>query len=335
MSGHWEKRWHPLRREWVIISANTAARPWGGARVDGAGPAAVEHDPNCYLCPANTRACGDTNPAYVGTYAFDNDFPSLSFAAPVTAAAGRDQAGGLCRVLCWSPRHNDSLASLDDAALQAVVRLMRDEHRAARRPGVAQVLVFENRGAEIGVSNPHPHGQLYATDFVTRQADEWRDAQHQHRVKSGGRLIPDYLAGMAPGQRIGGQGEWSVYVPECARLPFETWTTLDSAVSHLDGLSDAQCDALGPLLGQLVRAYDGHFGRATPMNLLWASAPVDGDPRNRDWQLTLMAQPALREPDKLKYFGGFEQLSGNVVNPLRPEDAAAQLSLAMARAARA
>ncbi len=334
MSGYWEKRWHPLRREWVIISANTGARPWGGARVGGETATTVTHDPGCYLCPGNTRAGGVTNPEYSGPYAFDNDFPSLSFAAPGSDGPNRGQAGGLCRVLCWSSQHNDSLATLSDAALADVVRLMRDEHARARLPGVAQVLVFENRGAEIGVSNSHPHGQLYATDFVTRQGREWRDAQSDHHAATGGRLIPDYLASLDPSQCIGRRGEWAAWVPDCARLPYETWVTLDSPVAHLDALSDAQCDSLGPLLGQLVRAFDAHFGRATPMNLLWASAPVDDDARNAHWQLTLMAQPALREPDKLKYFGGFEQLSGNVVNPLRPEDAAEHLSAAMAATAR-
>lgn len=169
---HWEKRWHPLRQEWVIVSAATGARPWSGAVVGADAASTPSHDPHCYLCPRVTRAAGGENPDYSGAWAFDNDFPSLALDAP-----GGSPALGLCRVLVWHPEHNRTLASLNEFEMTAAVRLMRDEHqRAFAIDAIQQVLVFENRGAEVGVSNPHPHGQLYATGHVTALAQRMAQA---------------------------------------------------------------------------------------------------------------------------------------------------------------
>lgn len=302
----WEKRWHPLRQEWVIVSANTGARPWSGAVVEGLTAEAPRHDPHCYLCPGVQRAAGSSNPQYSGPWAFDNDFPSLALDAP-----GESPALGLCRVLVWHPEHNQTLASLDAESMRAAVRLMRDEHaRAMAIETIQQVLVFENRGAEVGVSNPHPHGQLYATGHITANARRAlaADPGDVHRM-------------MEQGGALGAVGHWQAAVPYCARLPYEIWLTPDRAMASLSELSDDDIQAVATLLTRSYRALDGFFGRLTPLNLLWYSAPKGVD----QWQLHAVIQPALRAPDKLKYFGGFEQLSGEVVNPVESSQAAEAL----------
>lgn len=294
---NWEKRWHPLRQEWVIVSANTGARPWSGAVVSGALTDIPRHDPNCYLCPRNSRAAGGTNPDYEGTWAFDNDFPSLALDAP-----GDSPATGLCRVLVWHPDHSKTLASLNNNQAESAVRLMRDEHvRAYAMESIQQVLVFENRGGEVGVSNPHPHGQLYATGHVTALA---------RRVAQADPAAVNQM--LEQGSVLGQMGGWRAGVPYCARLPYEIWLAPQRSMASLNELTEQDVADVAALLTSSYRALDGFFGRLTPLNLLWFSAPkgVDG------WQLHAVIQPALRAPDKLKYFGGFEQLSGEVVNPV-------------------
>lgn len=303
----WEKRWHPLRQEWVIVSANTGARPWSGATTDGQLEPAPQHDPSCYLCPRNPRAAGGSNPDYPGAWAFDNDFPSLALDAP----GGDNAATGLCRVLVWHPGHDQTLASLSAAERVEAVRLMCTEHkRAFAHPEIKQVLVFENRGAEVGVSNPHPHGQLYATGHVTANARRVMQA-------------PKGALGdmMTRGGSLGRSGGWQAAVPHCARLPYEIWLAPSRELSSLSEMTEDDIESVADLLGRSYQALDAFFGRTTPLNLLWYSAPKGAS----DWPLHAVIQPALRAPDKLKYFGGFEQLSGEVVNPIESSQAAAAL----------
>ena len=304
----WEKRWHPLRQEWVIVSANTGARPWSGAISEREVSAAPAHDPGCYLCPGNPRAAGGANPDYPGAWAFDNDFPSLALDAP----GGEYAATGLCRVLVWHPGHDQTLASLNSEARIEAVRLMQTEHqRAFDMPGIEQVLVFENRGAEVGVSNPHPHGQLYATGHITANARRVMQAP------------PGAVADMMQrGGALGRHGQWSAAVPYCARLPYEIWLAPDHALSSLNQLTEQDLVSVAELLGRAYQALDRFFGRLTPLNLLCYSAPKGAE----DWPLHWVIQPVLRAPDKLKYFGGFEQLAGEVVNPVESSQAAEALA---------
>ena len=267
---------------------------------------APRHDPSCYLCPRNARASGPHNPDYTGPWAFDNDFPSLALDAP----GGNQAATGVCRVLVWHPEHDRTLATLNASEMQDAVRLMRDEHqRAFDLPQIKQVMVFENRGAEIGVSNPHPHGQLYATGHITANAQRIMQAdpaQVLEQMESG------------PLAQIGG---WRAAGPHCARYPYEIWLAPERPCASLNDLNDQDIAEVADLLSQSYQALDGFFGRTTPLNLLWYSVPKGVD----QWQLHAVIQPALRAPDKLKYFAGFEQIAGEVVNPVESTQAAEAL----------
>src|SRR5690348_6589431 len=158
----WEERWHPLRREWVIISTHRNERPWHGERIADRAGAIPHYSPDCYLCPGNMRSSGQANPEYKGAFVFDNDHPCVSPAAPtdLPAAPGiyrHQRASGVSRVLCFDPRHNVTLAQLSEAQILGLFEVLRAEYlELGARDEVRHVHVFENKGQVVGVSNPHP-----------------------------------------------------------------------------------------------------------------------------------------------------------------------------------
>ena len=351
-SGNWQRRWQPLLGQWAIISARSAARPWSGALATGAAEDKPAHDPGCYLCPRVTRANGTSNPDYRGAFAFDNDFPSLSFDAPGAATgptrsarpapamrrAATAPAHGRCRVLCWSERHDATIASLDREALDGVARLWRDEYRAlAADPRIANVLIFENKGTEIGVSNLHPHGQIYATDFVTDTATRMRDAQAGYaRERDGASLLQDMLRGETVQGTRGPDGaadslvvergtHFSLIVPWAARFAYETWIVPHRHVASVGEMDEDELAELARLYQRQVRRYDVLFSRSAPNVTLLHNAPCDEHADNAHWCFHLAFHPPLREPDKMKFLAGFESGANNIVNPVQPEHAAARL----------
>src|SRR6188474_408206 len=196
----WEQRWHPLREEWVIVAAHRQSRPWSGAEVTTQAPRPPVFDPSCYLCPGNARVGGAVNPPYTGTFVFDNDHPCVGEHAlrELQRAPGMYRnrpAAGVARVVCYSPRHDLTLARLDvgevDALLETWQRQMRE---LAAHPDVAFVLIFENKGEVVGVSNPHPHCQIYATSFTFKYIETELQAGRRYLAETGRTLFQDILA---------------------------------------------------------------------------------------------------------------------------------------------
>ena len=332
-AGARERRWQPLLGQWTIVSAASGARPWSGATSDAAAPAKLRHDPGCYLCPRVTRAAGATNPDYRGVWAFDNDFPSLSSEAPEAVCddplALTRPADGRCRVLAWSERHDATLASLDDAEIGRAVRLWRDEHAAlGAEADIAHVLVFENKGVEIGVSNLHPHGQVYATSFVTETATRMRAAQAAWaRERDGASLVQALRAHPHAQARLAVEADahFTTMVPFAARYPYETWIVPNRPIRSLADATEAELDSLARLYRAQVRRYDCLFEREAPNVTLVHQAPTDDHPDNAHWCAHVAFHPPLRNPTTMKFLAGFESGSANIVNPVRPEDAAAAL----------
>ncbi len=190
----WEERWHPLRDEWVIVAAHRQQRPWTGETVAPATTRPVRHDPRCHLCPGNMRVSGARNADYTGTFVFDNDHPCVGPDAPeaITPPAPYQarRATGIARVVCFSPRHDLTLAEMSTSAIGEVVEVWRRETRdLCLRPEVEHVLCFENKGEVVGVSNPHPHGQIYATNFVFRTVEVELAASIRHRDRDRTRVV--------------------------------------------------------------------------------------------------------------------------------------------------
>ncbi len=342
MSGNWQRRWQPLLQQWVMISARSAGRPWSGAIPNREAKLTPAHDPDCYLCPRVIRANGTTNPDYAGAYAFDNDFPSLSFDAPVSDTdaeeAGHAQsltrtapAHGHCRVLCWSEQHDATLANISDAQMRAVVRLWQAEYtRLAQTPNIANVLIFENKGVEIGVSNLHPHGQIYATSFLTDTATSMRDAQVEFaNTHNGDSLLVSLLQDAHTQEHlvVEKNTHFSVIVPFAARFAYETWIVPHRHVSNLTDMTETELDELAGVYQRQVNRYDVLFQRSAPNITLLHNAPcseLDAD-KNKQCCFHLAFHPPLRDAEKLKYLAGFESGSSNIVNPVQPELAAEQL----------
>jgi UDPglucose--hexose-1-phosphate uridylyltransferase len=296
------------------------------------------HDADCYLCPRVTRANGEVNPDYQGAYAFDNDFPSLSFDAPDDASTVNENeihrtapAHGQCRVLCWSERHDVTLANLDQSEMRAVVRLWQAEYQTlSAREGIENVLIFENKGVEIGVSNLHPHGQIYATSFVTDTATRMREAQAAHAREHDNESLMQSLLNDPHTQShlMVEKNQWfSVIVPFAARFSYETWIVPHRHVTSLADMHADELDELADVYQRQVRRYDLLFQRSAPNITLLHNAPCDNARQadNLHWCFHLVFQPPLRDPEKMKYLAGFESGSNNIVNPVQPEQAAKQL----------
>jgi len=333
MSGPWERRWHPLLNEWVIISSSSAVRPWSGATATNSTTKTPQHDPSCFLCPGVTRASGNQNPDYTGPFAFDNDFATFAPHAPDNMRSDSPfaitaPANGACRVLCWTERHDRTLADLPVSSMDAITKLWRDEFALLHRnPDVHQALLFENKGVEIGVSNLHPHGQAYGLPFVSSHAARMRDAQAQYANTHGTSLLIDMLEhpSVKDALVIERAIHWSVIVPFAARFAYETWIVPHQAATNLVTLSDESLLELGEVYHRQARRYDALFQRKSPNITHFHNAPCDNNEDNSHWCFHLAFQPPLREPDKLKYLGGFESAAGNITNPVQPEVAAGRL----------
>src|SRR5262245_53217984 len=252
----WEERWHPLRREWVVISAHRDQRPWHGETVAHAQKQLPEYVDDCYLCPRNARVSGARNPDYAGVFTFDNDHPCVAPGAPLdlpelpTPYRNRP-ATGISRVVCFTPRHDLTLAELPHAQIVDLLHALQEQYRElSARPEVNHVLVFENKGEVVGVSNPHPHAQIYATNFTFKTIEIEAEASAAHLADTGRGLFQDIIAAEeADGRRIVVANDHALsFVPYFARYPFETFIAPRSRHESLADLTAAELDAFASVL---------------------------------------------------------------------------------------
>jgi UDPglucose--hexose-1-phosphate uridylyltransferase len=335
LHAHPHVRFNPLRGEWVLVSPQRNTRPWQGQVETVPDAETPAHDPHCYLCPRSRRNGGQVNPDYRATYVFDNDFPAL---VPATAPADRGAGGllmaraeaGVCRVVCFSPRHDRTLARMDRHALRGVVDVWIEETRAlGAEPGINYVQIFENRGAAMGASNPHPHGQIWATATVPNEPARERDAFRAHRAAHGTCLLCDYLAvELARGERTVCENDaFVVLVPFWAVWPFETIVLSKQHRAGLEDLSSAERDGLADMLKRLTTRYDNLFETAFPYSMGFHQRPCDGEAHD-GWHLHAhFYPPLLRSATVRKFMVGFEML-GSPQRDMTPEDAAARLRAA-------
>ena len=334
----WEQRWHPLRDEWVIVAAHRQSRPWSGAEVGARDAAPPAFDPGCYLCPGNARISGRVNPKYTGTFVFDNDHPCVGADAPRTLAPppGIYRSGpatGVARVVCYSPRHDITLAELDVSGVDTLLATWQDQMRElASHPDVRFVLIFENKGEVVGVSNPHPHCQIYATNFVFKYIETELHAGARHLTETGRVLFQDVLAAeRQDGRRIISEhGSAIAFVPYFARYAYEVYVAPLRSVATIADLDDAERRDLATVLRDVVIRFDNLWRMPFPYVMALHQAPVKGHD-GRGFHFHFEFHPPLRRPNLLKYLAGPEIGGGNFLSDTCAEEKAAELIAAGAR----
>lgn len=331
------RRLNPLTGEWVFVSPQRTERPWQGAVEVPAAPSPVNsYDPGCYLCPGNSRAGGERNPPYTATFAFTNDFPAfLPESRPGNSAADGDplfrasMQRGLCRVLCFSPRHDLTLAQLSVPEIRAVVELWCAQ--TEELSGMWRfVQVFENKGAAMGASNPHPHGQVWASDFIPTEIEKEWTRQRSYWEQSGEPLLLRYAQGESKARErvILESDHWLIVVPWWALWPYEALLLPRRARCMLPELSPAERDDLAPTLKGLLAGYDALFSAPFPYSFGWHGAPSGAGP---EWQLHAhVYPPLLRSATVRKFMVGYEMFAEGQ-RDLTPEEAADHLRRAVRR----
>lgn len=320
------RRFNPLTGGWVQVSPQRMGRPWQG-ETSAPDPPPPAYDPACYLCPGNARVGGEVNPSYEGVHVFDNDFPALADehgGADDDPLFRAEASAGVCRVICFSPDHGKSLPLLNPSQLRAVVDTWaaQTEELGAR---FANVQVFENKGAMMGCSNPHPHGQVWATAHVPQESATEDERQRAYLADHGRPLLLDVAEREAAGERVVEiNDDWLALVPFWAAWPFETLLLPRFAVQRLPQLTGGQRDSLAAILKALTTRYDNLFKTSFPYSMGWHQAPY-GMPDIAHWQLHAhFYPPLLRSASVRKFMVGYEMLA-EPQRDLTPERAAEML----------
>jgi len=328
----WEQRWHPLREEWVIVAAHRNDRPWRGEHTTASGTRPPAYVEDCYLCPGNRRVSGAHNPHYGSVYVFDNDHPCVGPDAPQPLAAApgiyrNSPATGVARVVCYTPLHNVTLAELDSREIAALMTAWREQYvELGARPEVRHVLIFENKGAVVGVSNPHPHGQIYATNFVFKTIETETIVSRRYWAEHGRVLFQDIIhSELADGRRILAEiGSAIAFLPYFARYAYECYVAPKETHASLATMSEGELADLAAALKWLLVRYDNLWQMPFPYVLTLHQAPTDGGDYC-GFHFHLECHPPLRKPHLLKYLAGPEIGGGNFLSDTLPEVKAEEL----------
>ncbi|HEY2931937.1 MAG TPA: galactose-1-phosphate uridylyltransferase [Acidobacteriota bacterium] len=328
----WEQRWHPLREEWIIVAAHRQNRPWIGKTVEHKEAALPDYLPDCYLCPGNTRISGQRNAHYTSTFVFDNDHPCVGLDAPqdVVTPNGIYRSGpatGIARVVCYSPKHNLALAELEICEIAELLGVWREQYiDLGSHDEIRHVLIFENKGEVVGVSNPHPHCQIYATNFVFKTIETEARVSQKHLAETGRILFQDILkAERDEGKRIISENESAIaFLPYFARYAYEAFVAAKHTHPSLATLSEAEVRDLAAVLKCLLVKFDNLWRMPFPYVMTLHQAPTDGGDY-RGFHFHIEFHPPLRQPNLLKYLAGPEIGGGNFLSDTAPEEKAAEL----------
>ena len=317
------RRYNPLNDSWVLVSPHRAKRPWSGQQ-ETLTESNNAYEPDCYLCPGNLRTSGQRNPDYPSVYVFDNDFPALLDDQNTDSKQETDDGAiidhshsllqqqkvqGCNRVICYSPEHHLSMAKLSLSAIEDIIKVWSAQHSelSARFDWVQ---IFENRGEAMGCSNPHPHGQIWATDQLPVEAEKELSQQRAYYQSYNKTMLADYAEHeIAVAERVLLKNDhWLVVVPWWAVWPYETLVIALDPVQRIDQLTAASCQSLAEILQTLYGGYDNLFDTAFPYSMGWHSAP--GRRAEPGWRLHAHCYPPLlRSATIKKFMVGYELLS--------------------------
>lgn len=325
------RRFNPLTGEWVLVSAHRTRRPWLGQEEPLSHTEVPNHVPDCYLCPGSVRAGGARNPRYEGTFVFTNDFPAL------LPSSGQDEKGnhdplfrwqkvyGTCRVICYSPRHDLTLPELQLSEIESVIKTWIDQIAELSKM-YTWVQIFENKGELMGASNPHPHGQIWAGDFLPTEVQKEDESLRKYYAENKTALLDQYLDDeLADGSRIVCQNDtWAVLVPFWAVWPFETLILPKERIPQMTEMGEQHIAGLAEILKVMLTKYDRLFDVSFPYSMGWHGAPFNND-STEPWTLHAhIYPPLLRSATIRKFMVGYEMLAESQ-RDLTPEMAAEKL----------
>ncbi len=316
LSVHPHRRFNPMTREWVLVSPHRTQRPWQGQVEETAPEVELAFDPGCYLCPGNVRAGGEKNPAYTSTFVFDNDFAAMKPDTPPGKVQDKGllvarSESGRCRVVCFSPRHDLTLARMSAPDLRTVVDTWAKEFTdLGSQPNVRSVQIFENRGAMMGCSNPHPHGQIWANETIPNEMAKELAAFADYYQAHGSNLLSDYLLlELEQKERlVCANDHFVALVPFWATWPFETLLLGRRPVSALDELADDERTALADILRQTTIRYDNLFKTSFPYTMGFHQRPTDEQVHPEFPLHAHFYPPLLRSATVRKFMVGYEML---------------------------
>jgi len=327
------RRRNALTGEWILVSPHRAKRPWLGQVEKIAPPTRPAYDPTCYLCPGNERAGGVRNPEYTTTFVFDNDFAALKPVAAQIEVKSDDgllvarSESGICRVICFSPRHDLSLPSLPVEEIRRVVDVWGEQYaELGARPEINHVQIFENKGEMMGASNPHPHCQVWAQQSIPMESMREGECMHEHLERTGRTLLTDYLKlELDSRERLVCENDgFVVVVPFWAVWPFETLVIARRPATSLSELTDVERDQLADILKRLTTRYDHLFETSFPYSAGFHQAPTDGQPHPERHLHMHFYPPLLRSATVRKFLVGYEML-GEPQRDITAESAAERL----------
>jgi len=325
---HPHRRQNPLTGDWVLVSPHRAKRPWRG-QTESPADNEPAHDTDCYLCSGNIRINGAENPEYVGPHVFDNDFPSLMTTSPIRQESDglfvSQSVTGVNRVICYTEQHNKTMPELEQSGIRAIVDTWCKEYEELGKQ-YEWVQIFENKGAVNGCSNPHPHGQIWASNSVPSIALSENDKQHAYFKNHGQNLLIDYAnrEKEKKDRLVCRNDDWMALVPYWATWPYEILLLPTKHICHMEALSHSQRDTLASILKELTTRYDNLFETSFPYSMGWHAAPYNSEDKQH-WQLHChLYPPLLRSATIKKFMVGYEMLA-EAQRDMTPEQAAAEL----------
>jgi UDPglucose--hexose-1-phosphate uridylyltransferase len=331
LSSNPHRRYNPLKEEWVLVSPQRTTRPWQGhkeAIINSDNPI---YDPNCYLCPGNIRANNDKNPDYEETFVFQNDFPALKESKlnngtkKTSELTKIENVKGTCRVVCFSPKHNLTLANMTEFQIQRVIETWINQINELKKQ-FKWIQIFENKGAMMGCSNSHPHGQIWASNFIPNEIEKENSTQQKYFIKNKSVMLIDY-ANLEIKQKeriVTENSNWIVVVPFWATWPFETLLLPKKHSPFFDNLNTIEKDDLSIIMKKLLIVYDKLFLVSMPYSMGWHFAPFNKKDNNH-WQLHAHYYPPLLRSSSIKKFMvGYEMLA-EAQRDITPEQAASKL----------
>jgi UDPglucose--hexose-1-phosphate uridylyltransferase len=329
---HAHRRYNPLTGEWVQVSPHRSKRPWQGQVEKPHILASRTYEPECYLCPGNTRSNGEVNPTYRRTYVFENDFAAIQEAIPEgevneSALLIARSEKGICKVICFSPEHNLTIPEMSIDQLNDVISIWISEfNELGSKSFINYVQIFENKGSVMGCSNPHPHGQIWAQESIPVEPFKKHLKQREYFRQKGKTLLSDYLElELSKNERVVFINEsFVVLVPFWATWPFETMIVPRRPMQDISQMTKKEINNFAEALRTLTVKYDNLFEISFPYSSGIHQAPTDGA-AHPEWHWHMVFYPPLlRSASVKKFMVGYEMLA-NPQRDVTPEFAASKL----------